>query len=123
VEDAPPVGRQLERAGIAHLALTQEEVVVDDLYVGRAPGQHQEAERDAADDELAAPDRGLAREQRARRVLHAAAAMAAAHRALLGAGAGPRDGAGLAGTSGGGATMAGMTVPSGRTYCVMAGVV
>ena len=78
VEDAAAVGRQLQRAREAHLALALEEVVADHLHVGGAAGQHQEAERDAGHDELAAPDRRLAGEQRAGGVAHAAAA---AHRA------------------------------------------
>jgi hypothetical protein len=63
VEDAPAVGRQLQRALVAHFALVLEEVVVEDLDVGRAGRQQREAEGDAGHDELAAPHGGGAGEQ------------------------------------------------------------
>ena len=77
VEDAAAVGGQLQGAGETHLALALEEVVADHLHVHRARGQAHEAERDRGHDELAAPHRRLAGEQRAGGVLDAAAA---AHR-------------------------------------------
>jgi hypothetical protein len=65
VEDAAAVRGQLQRALVAHLALVLEEVVVEDLYVGRSTRQQHEAEGDAGHDELAAPDGSGAGEQRA----------------------------------------------------------
>jgi hypothetical protein len=45
VDDAPAVGRQLQRAGKTHLALALEEVIADDLDVGRARRQAHKGER------------------------------------------------------------------------------
>ncbi len=74
VGDAAAARRQLDRARIARLALAKKERRVDHLHVERAPEQHAEPGADDRDEELRAPRRSLRRQQRARRVRHAARA-------------------------------------------------
>ena len=73
VQNAAAVGRQLKRARKTNLALALEKGIVDDLYVGRAGTKCHKAQRHHGDDEFAAPDGRLARQQRAHRVAHTAA--------------------------------------------------
>src|SRR5205085_4274934 len=70
-------------ARVAHLALLQEKFVGVHLHPGGAAGQHDEADAQARDDELAAPHRRLAREQRAGGVDHAAAGHCVAPASLI----------------------------------------
>ena len=72
VDDAAAAGRQLERAGVAVLALALVEVGADDLDVDRAAEQHAEGRAEQRDQELGAPRRRLRGQQRAGRVADAA---------------------------------------------------
>ncbi len=65
VQHPAAVGGQFQRAREAHLALTLEELVAKHLHVGRAGAQPGKGQRQCRHDELAAPDRRLARQQRA----------------------------------------------------------
>jgi len=73
VQHAAAVGRQLQRAGEAHLTLALEEVVAEHLHIRGTPGQTRKRHRQRSDDELAAPHRRLAGQQRAGAVVDAAA--------------------------------------------------
>ncbi len=59
IQNAPPVGRQLNRAGKAHLALAQEKVIANQLHIGRAPGQAQKAQGHHHHHQAAAPQLGF----------------------------------------------------------------
>ena len=74
VDDAAAVGRQRQRAREAHLALALVEVVGHHLDVHRACRQADESQRDGGHDQLAAPDRRAAGQQRAGGVGNALAA-------------------------------------------------
>jgi hypothetical protein len=73
VGDAAAVRGQFQLVRVALLALLEVEAVVDDLDHHRTADQQARAQADQDDDELAAPGRRLGRQQRARRVAHAAA--------------------------------------------------
>ncbi len=73
VQHPAPVGGQRQRAGKAHFALTLEKVIGNHLDVHRARGQAQKSQGNRGHDQLAAPDRGAAGQQRAGGVGDAAA--------------------------------------------------
>ena len=110
IEDASAIGRQRQRAFESHHALTFVKIVIENLYVGSAHAQPDEPERDTGHDELAAPDRRLAGQERTGRVLHAAIAH------------GLRPTRGAEATVMAGNAEPGAIDPSAPTYWVMAGV-
>src|SRR6218665_3552244 len=73
IQNSAAVGGQRQCAGKAHLALALEEGIVEHLHMGRARAQPDKAQRNQRHDELAAPYRRLAGQQRAQGVEHAAA--------------------------------------------------
>ena len=72
IQNAPPVGRQLNRAGKAHLALAQEKVIANQLHIGRASGQAQKAQGHQHHHQAAAPQLGFVRQQGAAAIRNAA---------------------------------------------------
>ena len=73
IQHTATVGRQLQCAGETHFALTLEKVVAHHLHIGRTATQPQERQAEAGHNELAAPNRRFAGQQRAGMVGNAAA--------------------------------------------------
>ena len=73
IQNTAAIGWQLQRAVVAHLALVLEEVVVEDLDIGRARAQTHKTQGQRAHNKFAAPYRRAAGQQGAGGVLDAAA--------------------------------------------------
>ena len=108
VQHAAAVGGQGQGPGKAHLALADEEIVVNDLHMGGSPHQSGEAQGHRRHDQFAAPNRCFAGQQGAGAELHAAYPAHGVPPCLASA---PAP---LAGT-------AGLAAPVAVTYWVMAG--
>ena len=71
VEDAATAGRQIQRAGVADLALLLIEIRADRLHINRTAQQHQKSQSDHRHQQLGARGRRARREQWAARVVQA----------------------------------------------------
>ena len=72
VQDAAPVGWQLQRPGKAYFTLALEKIIAKNLHICGAGRQSGKRQRDPGNDELAAPHRRFTGQQGTRRVEHAA---------------------------------------------------
>ena len=135
VQHTTAIGRQRQGALETHGALALVKIIVNHLHIGGAAGQPDEAQGNQADDQLAAPDRCLAGQQRAGGVLNAAghgatpvlrgavrAGLVRSGVALIGATGATTRARGADASVMAGAAEPGALEPSARTYWVMAGV-